>query len=138
MRSYMKLYYLEQFGVELRKIRMDCNLSQSIGKSLDNKDTRPTNQIFLNKLNQFKLMIEIIKSFASQNKEINYRIKLITKIETTIKLTIPKFKISKLNSYDLDFIEIRLMIVLGMIIMNKSSSIVTKVLNFPDFIPIIP
>ncbi|MBE0451732.1 MAG: helix-turn-helix transcriptional regulator, partial [Clostridia bacterium] len=25
----MKLYHLDQFGAELRKIRMDCNLSQS-------------------------------------------------------------------------------------------------------------
>lgn len=194
----MKLYHLDQFGAELRKIRMDCNLSQSdvykaigvsedtlrriehglviprldtleylsalykldiatlflksrlghhyvhvniaetlnnmiihtdfeqidqviafISETLESKDTRPTDQLFLNKLIQFKIMVEIIKSSANPNKESNYKDNLIIKIESTLSLSISDFNISNLSEYNLDFIEIRLLIVYCEIIRLK-------------------
>ncbi|MCD4714344.1 MAG: helix-turn-helix domain-containing protein [Clostridiales bacterium] len=186
----MKLYHLDQFGAELRKIRTDCNLSQSdvykaigvsedtlrriehglviprldtleylsalykldigtlflksrlghhyvhvniaetlnnmiihtnfeqidqviafISETLESQDTRPTDQLFLNKLIQFKLMVEIIKSSTSPKKDAHYKDDLILKIESTLSLSIPDFSVLNVPGYNLDFIEIRLLIV---------------------------
>lgn len=206
----MKLYHLDQFGAELRKIRLDCNLSQSevykaigvsedtlrriehglviprldtleylsalykldiatlflksrlghhyvhvniaetlnnmiihtdfeqidqvitfISETLESEDTRPTDQLFLNKLIQFKLLVEIIKSSTNPNKEALYKDKLILKIQSTLALSIPDFSISNLSEYNLDFIEIRLLIVYCEIMRLKDLYLeAIEILNF--------
>jgi tetratricopeptide (TPR) repeat protein len=82
-----------------------------ISETLESEDTRPTDQIFLNKLIQFKLMVEIIKYSSSPNKETHYKDVLIVKINSTLALSIKDFNIAYLSEYNLDFIEIRLLIV---------------------------
>ncbi len=186
----MKLYHLDQFGAELRKIRTDCNLSQSdvykaigvsedtlrriehglviprldtleylsalykldigtlflksrlghhyvhgdiaetlnmmiynnefqeleqiitaIGQTVENENDRPTDQLFLNKLLQFKSLVEIIREFNTRPSTAIENDPLSKKIITALCLTIKDFDICYLESYILNFIEIRLLII---------------------------
>lgn len=205
----MQLYHLDQFGAELRKIRMDCNLSQSdvykaigvsedtlrriehglviprldtleylsalykldigtlflktrlghhyvhgdiaetlntmiynnefqeleqiitaIGQTVENKNDRPTDQLFLNKLLQFKSLVELIREFNTRPSTAIENDPLSKKIIAALCLTIKDFNLSNLESYILNFIEIRLLIIYCVILrINNHFNDALEVLN---------
>jgi transcriptional regulator with XRE-family HTH domain len=82
-----------------------------INETIANENERPTDQMLLGKLFQFKILVEIIQDYNANPNIIKNQIALIPHILKALELTIVDFKISAILLYQLDFIEIRLLII---------------------------
>ena len=92
------------------------NAIKFINETILNDQERPTDQMLLNKLFQFKALVEIIQEFNMAPNSIEDKKLISEKIINALKLTNSNFDLKELDSYVLDYIEIRLLIIYSVIL----------------------
>ncbi len=82
-----------------------------INETIINEKDRPTDQMLLGKLFQFKSLVDIIQEYNANSNTTKNQISLSANIIKALELTIINFDIKEIALYQLDFIEIRLLII---------------------------
>lgn len=91
-----------------------------VNNTINDDNERPSDQMLLNKLFQFKALVEIIQEFnINPNSPID-KDSLVIKIFKAIELTIIDFNTNLIETYSLDFIEIRILIIYCVILRLKT------------------
>ncbi|MDW7661423.1 MAG: helix-turn-helix transcriptional regulator [Bacillota bacterium] len=82
-----------------------------INETIANDKELPTDHMLLSKLFQFKVLVEIIHEYKHELFDSKHTSEIEKKILDSVALTINKFDLNYLEIYQLDFIEIRLLII---------------------------
>ncbi|MBE0451170.1 MAG: helix-turn-helix transcriptional regulator [Clostridia bacterium] len=92
-----------------------------VNDTISDDNERPSDQMLLNKLFQFKALVEIIQEFNINPNSPLDKDPLVIKINRALELTISDFIMNQIDSYSLDFIEIRLLIIYCVILRLKTN-----------------
>jgi tetratricopeptide (TPR) repeat protein len=92
-----------------------------VNDTISDDNERPSDQMLLNKLFQFKALVEIIQEFNNNPNSPLDKDPLVIKINKALELTIFDFDMDQIELYSLDFIEIRLLIIYCVILRLKTN-----------------